>query len=1042
MFRIKYLYIVVLSLCPLLIFGGPKFLTEPTLSPDGSEVVFSYAGDLWIASSNGGTAYRLTGMQGIESNPRISPDGKWLAFSGRQNGNADVYILNLEGGSIKQLTFHENNDIVESWDWNSKDIFFTSSRYNNFTSFSVSREGGTPTRIFENFFNTIDNLVLHPTDGRIFFTDTWETGMFPARKGYRGSFNADIKSYNPKTGEYRELTTFEGKDFQPTIDKNGNLYFLSDEVKDTFNLYKLEKGDRARLTDFQKSIFNINVSANGNKIVFEKEYELFIYDIATAKTSPLIIETFQDNFIAKEKDFNVSGKIENFDVSPDGKKFAFISRGELFVSDIKGKFIKKLNTSASGRVLEVLWLNDNLTLLFNQTVGGWQNLFTIKADGSAPEKQITSDIQNNRNISLSSDRKKAAYLSGKRELRILDLETLKSTTIYETELWGLYNPIPLWSPDDRYIAFTKIMNFERDILLYDLKEKKVVNLTNSGVGETSPYWSPDGKYLYLEADRYNPEYPRGTTYSHIYRVPLQKFDSDFRETEYNKLFEPEQKSDDKDKKDKETKPETKIDINQFKENWERVSPTTGQQFGPHVIQDGGKTYVFFVSNHDSEAYNLWKVTYESFEKPKTEKIKGAVADSTLICSAKGAYYTIANGTINTLDIAGNSLTPINMNFTFKRNHKEEFNQMYWETWANIGENYYDEKYHGIDWETRGQKYAEFLPYIQTRADLRRLFEDLLGELNSSHLGFYSNGDEEETYLKVNTMEPGIVWDKKSPFTVDYILPDSPIDKVGIDINKGDLLVAVNGTVIPERANRNQYFTNPDTPEELVLTFKRGEKKFDINIHPEKYTDYRARLYREWIDTNQERVDKKSGKRIAYIHMQNMGTGELYNFFREMNTEWYNRDALILDIRYNRGGNVHDAVLNYLGQKTYTRWKYRGGEYAPQPNFAPSDKPIVLLINQQSLSDAEMTAAGFKELKLGKIIGTETYRWLIFTSGKRLVDGSFYRLPSWGCYYLDGRDIEKTGVTPDIEIDNTFLDRIKGDDPQLDRAIEEIMKELK
>ena len=176
--------------------------------------------------------------------------------------------------------------------------------------------------------------------------------------------------------------------------------------------------------------------------------------------------------------------------------------------------------------------------------------------------------------------------------------------------------------------------------------------------------------------------------------------------------------------------------------------------------------------------------------------------------------------------------------------------------------------------------------------------------------------------------------------------------------------------------------------------------------------------------------------------KDMGTSELNNFLIDMTTEWYKRDALILDLRYNRGGNVHDAVLNFLSQKAYSYWKYRGGKYGPQPNFAPSSKPIVLLLNQQSLSDAEMTGAGFRELKLGKIVGTETYRWLIFTSRKSLVDGSFYRLPSWGCYTLGKEDIETTGVKPDIYIKNTLKDKISGNDPQLDKAIEIILKQLK
>jgi len=257
-----------------------------------------------------------------------------------------------------------------------------------------------------------------------------------------------------------------------------------------------------------------------------------------------------------------------------------------------------------------------------------------------------------------------------------------------------------------------------------------------------------------------------------------------------------------------------------------------------------------------------------------------------------------------------------------------------------------------------------------------------------------------------------------------------------------VLIKVNGQEVDLAKNREFYFMAPSRDSELTLTFRRGENTIKTKLHPQSSGDFKAALYDEWIENNQKRVDAKSDKRIAYVYMKNMGDEDLKSFLIEMTSESMQREGLILDLRYNRGGNVHDEVLNFLSQRPYMKWKYRGGEFAPQPNFAPSVKPIVLLINEQSLSDAELTATGFKALKLGTIIGTETYRWLIFTSGKTLVDGSYYRLPSWGCYTLEGEDIELSGVKPDIYIRNTFKDRVEKNDPQLDRAVEEILKQLK
>jgi tricorn protease len=230
-------------------------------------------------------------------------------------------------------------------------------------------------------------------------------------------------------------------------------------------------------------------------------------------------------------------------------------------------------------------------------------------------------------------------------------------------------------------------------------------------------------------------------------------------------------------------------------------------------------------------------------------------------------------------------------------------------------------------------------------------------------------------------------------------------------------------------------------EEMSLTFERDNSSYTINIHPDYYYSIRTNLYDEWVQEKQETVDNETDERVAYVHMKNMGSGELESFLTEMTSEAYKRDGLILDLRYNTGGNVHDDVLQFLTQRPYLQWKYRNGDYASQPNFTPNAKPIVLLINEQSLSDAEVTAAGFKELGLGTVIGRETYRWIIFTSGKGLVDGSSYRLPSWGVYTLEGKNLERIGVKPDISVDNNFKHRLEEQDPQLQRAIREVMKEL-
>jgi len=367
--------------------------------------------------------------------------------------------------------------------------------------------------------------------------------------------------------------------------------------------------------------------------------------------------------------------------------------------------------------------------------------------------------------------------------------------------------------------------------------------------------------------------------------------------------------------------------------------------------------------------------------------------------------------------------------------------MFDETWAGLDENYYDGNFHGADWKKVHDTYKTFVPYITNRADLRLLLNDMLGELNSSHQGFYSNGSEEKKTISYRTMETGIIFDNESPYKVSSIAIHSSADKAGIDVKPGDILKAVNGVVVDEKQDRNYYFSKPSLDKEIELTFNRGGKDVKVKLHPESTGDLSGNLYDDWIENNAKTVAEKSKGRIAYSYMKNMGQGALEDFLEDMVDDAYKKDALILDLRYNTGGNVHDDVLKFLSQKPYLQWAYRDGKKTQQSNFAPAAKPIILLMNEQTLSDGEMTSQGFKQLGLGKIIGTETYRWIIFTSGKGLVDGSFYRIPAWGCYTLDGKDIEKAGVTPDIYVKTDFADRIENKDPQLDRAIEEILKQL-
>ena len=837
-----------------------------------------------------------------------------------------MYVTPLKGGEITQLTFHQGRDMVSSWNWDSKTINFTSSRYNLMTNYTVNINGGTPKRTFKHYFNTVHSVVEHPKTKDVYFNESDEGLYFAHRKRYKGDYNPDIKSYNRKSKKYTKHTSYRGKDFGTTIDESGTVYFKSDEYKGQYNLYTLQNGEKKRLTSFSKSIMWPKVSANGEKVVFRKEYQLFVYDVAKKSTKKLNININRNSTINKEQSYDIKGNITFFDISSDGKKMAFISRGKLFVSDVKGKFVKEIQTNPLEAVREVKWLKDNNSLLFSRSDKGYYNWFVTKADGKSTTKQLTKNNHKNRQVTLNADKTKGVYLRGRNEIYLIDLKTYKSELIVKDELWGIYNSDPYFSPDGNYILYTAQRDFEADIFVYNIASKKSINLTKTKVSERGPTWSADGKYIYFSSERTQPRFPSGGNgESKVYQMALDKYEKPFKIDKVNELFKEEEKKDEKDKKAEKEKEKEKVivSINEkgLMDRLTAISPRFGNQRGITVINEGNKTHVLYISNHDEGKSKLWKTTLEPFEDNKTVKLSDTPMFGYQFITSGKKHYILSKGVINTVNLGTNKLKPIAINHRFNKSLSNEFNQMYYEAWAGMEENFYDENFHGENWQKLRDEYAAYLPYVSSRSNLRLIFNDMLGELNTSHFGFRSYGKEEGIYYGTRTLETGIVFNNNNPFVIERIVSEGPTDVKGKDLRKGDKLVAVNGNIVDTTSNREQYFTNPKFMSEMSLTFSRSGKEFSVNVHPANFWTVKSLVYDEWQDQNQAYVDKKTNNKVAYVHMKNMSGSELTKFYHDLVSEEAYKDGLILDLRFNTGGNVHDEVLNFLRQKKYLNWKY-------------------------------------------------------------------------------------------------------------------------
>ena len=1022
--------IVMMVATTAAVAGNIRFASHPSLSPDGKQIYFSYDGDIYTVPVGGGQATAVITMPGVQDSPLVSPDGKWLAFSSDIQGNNDVYIVPVGGGQAVQLTFHEAPDVPVNWSAKSDFVYFESTRASaRKTTFKVAVAGGTPQLMFDGYFNTIVNLAENPKTGEFLFNESMESISFPTRKRYVGDHNPNIKSWNPKSKAYTELTDYIGKDQWPMADKDGNIYYVSDELNKESNIVKYVKGGKPQqLTSFDKSVQYPSIAHNGSAIVFLKDYEIHVLEPATGKVSVPQISIASGSVEVRR---SFEGQTPTAaDVSPDGKKFALVIRGGLYISDTKCKYLQRLDTPSDERVDQVVWGNDSKTVYYTRTDKGWTNLYCIAADGSSGETPVFLSQNNTKSLAVDKKREKLAFIDGSRAVMLHDMKAGTTVKAAEAEFWSFQNYDLAFSYDGNWLAFDAMHMFEPDIFLYNLKDGSLRNFTNSASVEESAVFTPDGKYMYLLANPTATSYPRGAR-SALYKLPLQKYDTPFKSEKVDELF--------RDKKD-EPKKDSVVVID-FKDIHERMTRVEreGSQGSPYIYTSKGKDYLLYRSMGSGTPGVFSLEISDPDAKPKQVKdLNGGT-----FFSCKDALYCLASGAIYKVDPAAATATKTEVKKDVEAVLDDEFRQMFYETWAVLEQNYYDVNFHGADWPAVRDYYASLLPYVRTRANLRTLLADLLGELNSSHLGFTSTGSEEKNETRIRTYGTGIVFDNASPYKVAGILADSPADRHGIDLRKGDELIAVNGVRVDKAQNREKYFSGAVPADELKLRFSRGGKEFDVKVHTTTFSNIKTLAYKEWEEQRADIVSDRTGGRVGYIHMRAMGAEDLDSFLLKMHTEVYDKDALILDLRYNNGGNVHKEVIDFLRGQAHFEWAYRDFPKASHPNVAPAGKPIVVLVNEHSLSDAEVTSNGIKTLGIAKLVGTETYRWIIFTSSVRLLDGSTCRMPAWGCYsVIDGSDLENTGVKPDIYVKNTFKDRLEGKDPQLDAAIAEVIREMR
>ncbi len=1042
-----------------------RLLRFPTIH--GEKIVFTYAGDLYSVDSKGGVARKLTNDIGYEMFPRFSPDGKYIAFTGQYDGNTEVYLIPSEGGIPKRLTITATlnrddvsdrmgpNNIVMCWKDNETVIY--RSRWKEFNDFKgqlyeVSINGGLSRQLplprggFCSYSPDKSELAYN----RVF-------REFRTWKRYRGGQVDDIWIYNFNTKKTINITNNPAQDIIPMW-KGDIIYFISDRDS-RFNLYSynVRTKETKKLTNFTQ--YDIKFPSLGdNAIVFENGGYVYKFDLKTQKVEKVTIYLNEDFDIGRGGLIDVSKNVTNYEISPDGKRALFGARGEIFTVPAKNGTTRNLTNTSGVHERNSKWSPDGKWIAFISDKTGEDEIYITPQDGKGETIQLTFNSNNYKyEIKWSPDSRKILWNDRLQRLFFVDIDTKKVTLVDKSDAWEITSFA--WSPDSKWIAYAKPedRSFTK-IYIYSLEEKKSYEITDGWYDSYGPEFSDDGKFLYFISERtFNPKYG-STEFNHIYtdiaKIYLITLTKDIKSP-----FEPQsdevsikseiQNKKESDKEKKESKlTEIKIDFDGIKDRIAEVTPEGSTYFG--LTSANNKIYYMKRSSSDRKA----KLVMYDFEKKSETELGEAdgfeiSADrKKMIVSSQNSFYII-DLPQNKLELKEKlSLEDLKMNL----DRYAEWHQIFNECWRQMRDFFFDPNMHGVDWEKVKKNYEPLVDYVNHRADLTYIIGEMIGELNIGHtyvgggdypkpekiklglLGAELIRDESTKFYQIKKILKGQNWDKNLR---------SPLTEIGVNVNEGDYIIAVNGKLTNKMNNIYESLINTAN-KQVTLTINSQPKiegSHETIVIP--IDNEQPLYYYNWVQNNIEKVNKATNGRVGYIHIPDMGINGL-NQFAKLYYPQLKKEALIIDDRGNGGGNVSPMILERLNRKLQMITIARN----TKPNVDPTGThygPKVLLLDEYSASDGDIFPYRFRQAKLGKLIGKRSWGGVVGIRGTLpLVDGGYLNKPEFSRYDIEGKEwiMEGYGVKPDIEVDNDPALEYEGIDQQLNKAIEIILEELK
>ena len=1038
-----------------------RLLRFPTTN--GSEIVFTYAGDLYKVSAAGGEAKRLTSHVGYEMFPRFSPDGQTIAFTGHYDGNTEVYTIPSNGGEPLRVTYTATNarddlgdrmgpnNIVMGWTVDGKDIIYRNRISSGFDGrlFTVNKEGG----LSEQIPLPEGGFCCYSPDGKQLAYNR-VMREFRTWKYYKGGMADDIWIYDPAKKSVENITKNDAQDIMPMW-IGDEIYFISDRDR-TMNIFVYNTKTKAttKVTDFTE--YDVKFPAtNGKSIVFENAGYIYTMDPATKKAQKVNITLASDNIYARSEIKEGSKYVTAASLSPNGERLAVTARGEVF-NLAAGKGVTKNITRSPGvheRLAE--WSPDGQFIAYISDETGETELFMQKEDGSETVQLTKNNDTYIRGFSWSPDSKFIVYTDRKNRINLLNVSAKQKTVVLEDPVSEPRNVS--FSPDSKWLTYTRIAGNDFNVVyVYNLAEKKEYAVTDKWYESFSPKFSTDGKYLVFASMRdFNPIYG-SREWNHIYNYDNEIYlallskdtKSPFLQKDADALSEKRDEAKEEETKKKEEKKtgttvSVKIDPDGLTGRIVKIPVSAGRY--ANLYSDGKK--VFYTRGNSTYYCDLDTQKEETVAEGASMSIEPGRKKAIFLKGRNQLYVTgIPSGKVDLKDAVDLS------NMKIATDYPKEWAQIFDEAWRAFRDGFYVENMHGVNWPAMKKKYEVLLPFIKNRLDLNYVIGEMIGELNCGH-AYVSTGEMDRPQrIKTGLLGAEVSRDKSGFFRLDKILPGvswnnslrSPLTDPGIEVKEGEYIVAIDG--VPVNTVTDMYALLVDKaniPVELQINSNphlSGARKVVVRPIEEEYSLY----HHQWVQSNLEKVDKASNGKIGYIYIPDMGVEGLNEFSRYFYPQ-LDKEGLIIDDRANGGGNVSPMILERLSREPYRMTMRRGSSRTGTVPDAVQVGPKVCLINKYSASDGDLFPWGFRALGLGKLIGTRTWGGIVgISSSLPFVDGTDIRVPFFTSYDVKTGDwiIENYGVDPDVHVDNDPVKEWNGEDEQLNRAIEEVMNELK